>query len=66
MKVSGEEAIRLDFCRYVSSSTAELGYGQQIIAMTYSEMAHASPKPSLVEVPRPNSSIMTSECSVAD
>ena len=33
---------------------------------TYSEIAQASPKPSYVEVPRPNSSIMIRDVSEAD
>lgn len=33
---------------------------------TYSAIAQASPKPSYVDVPRPSSSIITSEFAVAD
>ena len=33
---------------------------------SYSDMAQASPKPSLVDVPRPSSSIMMRESLVAD
>mmetsp|Transcript_16291 Transcript_16291/g.40540 ORF Transcript_16291/g.40540 Transcript_16291/m.40540 type:complete len:203 (+) Transcript_16291:582-1190(+) len=39
--------------------------GAPTLSMMCSEMAHASPKPSYVEVPRPSSSMMTSEEEVA-
>jgi len=38
---------------------------EHIISSTYSAIAHAMPQPSYVEVPRPSSSMITSELLVA-
>lgn len=67
VKVGGKEAKGLDLCSNVSTGRA---LRQRPVCpasrkIAHSEMAHARPNPSYVDVPRPSSSMMMSEFAVA-
>jgi hypothetical protein len=65
MEMGREETESFNLDRYVPAKYSE-PVSCSLRTAAHSEIAQAKPNPSLVEVPLPNSSMIISECWVAD